>query len=89
MSFAAFREWAEEEPYQPEQCISLSEAVSAYTVVPQDTVGLAGVRGNLVEGQDADVVVLSHNVLRSKGPDDVRSARVAATIVNGAVAYRV
>ena len=88
MSFAAFRERAEEEPYQPEQCISLSEALSAYTVVPQDTVGLAGVRGNLVEGQDADVVVLSHNVLRSKGPDDVRSACVAATIVNGAVAYR-
>ena len=88
MSFAAFRKRAGEEPYQPEQRISLSDALSAYTVVPEDTVGLAGVRGNLMEGQDADVVVLSRNVLQSRGPDDLRSTHVATTIVDGSVAYQ-
>jgi predicted amidohydrolase YtcJ len=87
MSFAAFRQRAGEEPYQPEQCVSLAEALSSYTTVPQDVVGLAGKRGNLLEGQDADVVVLSRNVLRCTCPRDVSNTYVAATIVDGALAY--
>jgi len=87
MSFAAFRQRAGEDPYQPEQCVSLAEALSSYTTVPQDVVGLAGKRGNLLEGQDADVVVLSRNVLRCTCPRDVSNTHVTATIVDGALAY--
>lgn len=88
IAFAAFRMRAGEPPYQSEQCISIGDALTAYTVAPQRSAGLFGKRGNLAEGQDADVVVLSRDILEDHDPEIVRSTRVLATIVAGDVAFR-
>ena len=87
IAFAAFRTRAGELPYQVEQCISVQDALTAYTAAPQASVGLSGQRGNLVEGQDADVVVLSRDILGDAEPQAIRSTKVLATIVAGNVAF--
>ncbi|MHB8070764.1 MAG: amidohydrolase [Candidatus Cryosericum sp.] len=88
MAFAAFRTRPGEKPYQAGECVSLPDALTAYTVAPQASLGLLGQRGNIVEGQDADVVVLSRDILGDKDPDAVRSTRVLATIVAGSIAFK-
>jgi predicted amidohydrolase YtcJ len=88
IAFAAFRTRSGELPYQSEQCISIQDALTAYTVAPQSSVGLFGQRGNLVEGQDADVVVLSRDILGDNDPQTVRSTQVLATIVAGDLAFQ-
>jgi hypothetical protein len=87
IAFAAFRTRAGELPYQSEQCISVQDALTAYTVAPQNSVGMSGQRGNLVEGQDADVVVLSRDILGDTESGAVRSTAVLATIVAGSIAF--
>jgi predicted amidohydrolase YtcJ len=87
IAFASFRTRSGEEPYQSGQCISVADALTAYTVAPQASLGLLGQRGNLVEGQDADVVVLSRDILHDTDPQSVRSTRVLATIVAGETAF--
>jgi len=87
IAFAAFRTRAGELPYQSEQCVSVQDALIAYTMAPQNSVGLSGQRGNLAEGQDADIVVLSRDILGDNDPQALRSARVLATIVAGNVAF--
>jgi predicted amidohydrolase YtcJ len=88
IAFAAFRTRAGELPYQSEQCISVQDALTAYTVAPQSSVGLFGQRGNLAEGQDADVVVLSRDILEDKDSLAVCSTHVLATIVAGDLAFK-
>jgi predicted amidohydrolase YtcJ len=88
IAFAAFRTRAGELPYQSEQCISVQDALTAYTVAPQSSVGLFGQRGNLVEGQDADIVVLSRDILGDNEPLALRSTQVLATIVAGDLAFK-
>jgi hypothetical protein len=88
IAFAAFRTRPGEQPYQREQCVSVQEALTAYTVAPQNCVGLSGQRGNLAEGQDADVVVLSRDILGDNDPQAVRSTQILATIVAGNLAFR-
>jgi len=88
IAFAAFRTRLGEEPYQAEECVSLSDALTAYTTAPQAALGMPGQRGNLVPGQDGDVVVLSRNILGDHDPEAVRSTRVLATVVAGSVAFR-
>ena len=88
ITFAAFRTRAGELPYQSEQCISVQDALTAYTVAPQSSVGLFGQRGNLAEGQDADIVVLSRDILEDKDSLAVRSTHVLATIVAGDLAFK-
>jgi predicted amidohydrolase YtcJ len=66
----------------------VQEALTAYTLAPQNSVGLSGQRGNLAEGQDADVVVLSRDILGDNDPQAVRSTQVLATIVAGDIAFK-
>lgn len=87
IAFAAFRTRTGELPYQNEQRISVQDALTAYTIAPQESLGLAGQRGNLALGQDADVVVLSRNILGDTEPQAIRSTKVLATIVAGNVAF--
>lgn len=87
IAFAAFRTRRGEQPYQAEECISLPEALSAYTTAPQATLGLESQRGNIVEGQDADLVVLSSDILQAAVPETIRSTKVLATIVAGSIAF--
>jgi predicted amidohydrolase YtcJ len=87
IAFATFRTRSGEEPYQSGQCITVADALTAYTVAPQASLGLLGQRGNLIEGQDADVVVLSRDILHDTDPDSVRSTRILATIVAGETVF--
>ncbi|MEN6387317.1 MAG: amidohydrolase [Candidatus Cryosericum sp.] len=89
MAFAAFRTRPGEEPYQANECVSLPDALTAYTTAPQASLGLLGQRGNLTEGQDGDLVVLSRDILDDRDPETVRATRVLATIVAGSVAFKV
>lgn len=88
IAFAAFRVRPGEPPYQSDQRISIQDALTAYTVAAQDALGLAERRGNLVEGQDADIVVLSRNMLEDNDPQTLQSTRVLATLVQGTVAFK-
>ena len=88
IAFAAFRTRSGEVPYQSEQCISVQDALTAYTVAPQSSVGLSGQRGNLAEGQDADIVVLSRDILGDNEPQAIRSTKILATIVAGGLAFK-
>ncbi len=88
IAFAAFRTRVGELPYQSEQCVSVQDALTAYTMAPQNSVGLSGQRGNLAEGQDADIVVLSRDILGDNDQQTLRSTRVLATIVAGDAAFK-
>jgi predicted amidohydrolase YtcJ len=87
IAFAAFRTRPGEQPFQPEQCVTVEQALTAYTATPQELVGMAGRRGAIVPGQDADLVVLAHDVLTAHTPEEIRGAHVLTTVVDGRVVF--
>jgi predicted amidohydrolase YtcJ len=87
IAFAAFRTRPGEQPFQPEQCVTVEQALTAYTATPQELVGMAGRRGAIVPGQDADLVVLAHDVLTAHTLEEIRGAHVLTTVVDGRVVF--
>jgi predicted amidohydrolase YtcJ len=73
-------------PFQPHQRITLPEAIQCYTRTPAWAEGVEKRRGALAPGMDADLVVLSKDIVGSD-PAGLLDARVLLTIVNGHVAY--
>lgn len=67
----------------PENCLGINEAVDAYTWGAAFASGLESVRGQLIPGAVADIVVLEQDILRRWDG----SGSVAATIVEGRVVY--
>ncbi len=65
--------------------LSLSDALHAYTLTPRDLVG-ASMRGRLVVGADADLVIVTPNIFATP-TTELRSAEVLATIVRGELVY--
>lgn len=73
-------------PWQPEQALSVYEALRAYTWGPAVAVGEGAVRGTLAPGMAGDVVLLSEDILRGD-PQALARARVLATILAGEVVH--
>ena len=69
--------------YEPDQCISLHEALSIYTRVAAEVSGCGESAGTLAPGKRADLVVLD-------GPlsaETLDAARVRTTVVGGDVVF--
>jgi len=73
-------------PFHPEQCLTLDEAVRAYTVGPAYAAGEAGRRGRIAPGMLADLVAVSEDIF-SNPPEALLEARVRYTLVGGRVVY--
>jgi len=72
--------------WYPEQCITVEEALRAYTLGAAYASGEETDKGSLEVGKLADIVVLSHDVLHAQPPDLLRT-QVEMTIVGGHVVY--
>jgi predicted amidohydrolase YtcJ len=73
--------------WYPEQRLTVTEAIRAYTADAADALGLAHEIGTLATGALADAVVLSDDPYRSD-PQSLSAITVHATIFDGQVAYR-
>jgi predicted amidohydrolase YtcJ len=72
--------------WHPEQCITLKEAIEAYTINPAYASHEEKVKGSLQAGKLADLVVLSSDIL-SAPPEQLLTTRVVLTMLGGAVVY--
>ncbi len=73
-------------PWYPEQRISISEALSAYTVNPAHASFDEDSQGTLSPGNFADCAVLSENLFEIP-EEEIKNVRVVATIFDGKVVY--
>jgi predicted amidohydrolase YtcJ len=72
--------------WYPEQCLSLDEAVRAYTLGSAAAERASGRRGTLAAGMDADLVVLEPDPFGQ--PDEaLRETRIALTMVGGRITF--
>lgn len=70
----------------PAQRLSVSKAVRAYTLGAAHASGEESLKGSLVPGKLADMVVLSQDIF-CIDPMDIANSRVAMTIFDGQVVY--
>ena len=68
--------------YGAEQCISVHEAIKAYTVAPAWQLFMENKIGSLKVGKFADFVILSENPY-NKSPHDLEEIRIVETYCNG------
>jgi predicted amidohydrolase YtcJ len=70
----------------PEQKISVEEAVRAYTVASAYAEFADKMKGTIVPGKLADLVILSENIFEAS-PDQISRAKVLWTIMDGRVVF--
>ena len=70
----------------PEECLSLEDAIRAYTLGPALASGEQRDKGSLQAGKLADIVILSENPF-DIGPSRLTEVSVVHTIVGGRVVY--
>lgn len=72
--------------WRPEERLSFTEAVHAYTAGAAAAGGVAGRSGTLAPGRDADLVAWSFDAAVERSVDDaVREGRARLTVVRGEV----
>jgi predicted amidohydrolase YtcJ len=81
------RKLADGSTFYPDQRMSREEALKSYTVNAAYAAKEETIKGSLAVGKLADITVLSKDIL-TVPEDEIRTARVAYTIVGGKVAYR-
>jgi hypothetical protein len=72
--------------WHPEQCLTLKEAIEAYTINPAYSSHEEDVKGSLQEGKLADLVVLSSDIL-SGPPEQLLHTKVVRTILGGKIVH--
>ena len=72
--------------WHPEECVDIYSAIDAYTIESAYASFEENVKGRLMKGYFADLVVLSDNIF-TVNPDDIRTVKVDATMVNGKFVY--
>jgi predicted amidohydrolase YtcJ len=72
--------------FQPEQAVSVTEALSMWTIWAARSIGESTLKGSLEIGKYADMVVLSDDIF-AIAPDKIKDLKVVTTIVNGAIVY--
>jgi predicted amidohydrolase YtcJ len=70
----------------PEQRLTVAEAVRAYTLGSARASGEEHLKGSLVPGKLADLVVLSHDIFQID-PMEILDARVEMTVLDGRIVY--
>lgn len=73
--------------WHPEECVDIYSAIDAYTIESAYASFEENVKGRLMKGYFADLVVLSDNIF-TVNPDDIRTVKVDATMVNGKFVYQ-
>lgn len=87
---AATRMTADHQPagsWQPEQCLGVMEAITAYTLGSAYAAGEEGVKGTLECGRLADFIAVDTDPVTAT-PDEIRTTRVLTTIVGGQVRWQ-
>lgn len=84
---ATTRTTLEREVLEPEQCISMKDAIRAHTMGSAYAAFEENVRGSIEPGKRADMVVWSEN-LQSASLKELGNLKAEATIVEGKVAYK-
>ena len=74
--------------WHPEQCLTVPEAVQAYTVGPARSVGAEGNVGTLSPGKLADLIVLDRDIFTCE-PMEIAETSVLATMIGGQFVYGV
>lgn len=77
----------DESGWQPQERISVAEAVDAYTYWPAYAAGEERYRGSITSGKVADLVLLAENIFQSE-PMQVLTTQVDMTVVAGAIVWR-
>lgn len=72
--------------FHPEECLDIYQAVDAYTIESAYASFDEKVKGRLMKGYFADLVVLSDNIF-TVASDDILKVKVDATMVNGRFVY--
>ena len=70
-----------------DQCVSVYDALRAWTVNAAHSMFGETVKGSIREGYLADLVILSQNPLET-APDDLLDVQVVQTVVGGKTVYR-
>lgn len=70
----------------PEECISVAEALRAYTINGAYQDHMENFKGSIEVGKAADFCVIDRDIL-SIDPHEIRNIRVVKTILNGTVVY--
>ena len=74
------------EGFEPQQCISVEEAVRMYTLDAAYAQFEDGIKGSITTGKRADLVVLSDDPFKVQ-PDKIRDIKVLRTVVGGETVY--
>jgi predicted amidohydrolase YtcJ len=74
------------EGWRPEECITVEEAVRAYTMGAAHASGEEREKGSIAPGKLADMVVLSHDIF-TVAPAAILETTVVATILDGRLVY--
>ena len=72
--------------FVPEECVSVDEAVHAYTVASAYASHQEDVKGSLTPGKLADFVVLSEDIY-SVDPTTIKDIEVTATVIGGEIMH--
>ncbi|NJS39515.1 MAG: amidohydrolase family protein [Rhodobacteraceae bacterium] len=72
--------------WYPEECVSVEEAVYAYTVGAAYSVGMEGVQGKIAPGILADLTVLGADIF-TVPTAAILTTPIAATMVGGEFVY--
>jgi len=73
--------------WYPEQCLTVEEAVRAYTMGAAFAAGEEAIKGSIAMGKAADLVVLSEDIF-SDPPERILETKVEMTMVGGEIVYR-
>lgn len=77
-----------EEGYLPLEKLSMSEAISLFTMGGAATVNEVDERGSIEIGKAADFTVINENPFQMGHPDQLLDVQVQMTVVNGRIAYQ-
>jgi predicted amidohydrolase YtcJ len=73
--------------WHSEQCMTLKEAVAAYTINPAFASHEENIKGSITAGKLADIVVLSEDIFAVK-PAELLKTKVTMTMLGGKVVYQ-
>lgn len=74
------------EPWNPEQSLTVEEALKMYTVNGAYSAFEEGEKGTITEGKLADMAVLNRDPLRA-GPEELKDISVDMTVLGGKIVY--
>ena len=75
-----------EQGWHPEQCLTVAEAIQAYTLNPAYASHEEERKGSITAGKLADLVVLSRDILTAR-PEEILATEVVRTIFGGQIVF--